>query len=224
MLTRVVLTKELEAMQADLLRMSSLVQTAIERSMQAFLGLDSEIAEQVISDDGEINRLRFAIEDACLQTLATQQPAARDLRMVLSTMTIATELERMGDHATGIAKLALRVQDHRLAPFPAVLQQMGDLGVTMLRSVITAFAARDAQQAYGVANDDEIMDAQYQAVFHKLAAQLRADKLTTDYVLALLFAAHNLERIGDRIVNICERVIFASSGQLKELDEGERNL
>ncbi len=211
-------------MQADLLRMSSLVQTAIERSMQAFLGLDSEIAEQVISDDGEINRLRFAIEDACLQTLATQQPAARDLRMVLSTMTIATELERMGDHATGIAKLALRVQDHRLAPFPAVLQQMGDLGVTMLRSVITAFAARDAQQAYGVANDDEIMDAQYQAVFHKLAAQLRADKLTTDYVLALLFAAHNLERIGDRIVNICERVIFASSGQLKELDEGERNL
>ena len=224
MLTRVVLTKELAAMQADLLRMSSLVQTAIERSMQAFLGLDSEIAEQVISDDGEINRLRFAIEDACLQTLATQQPAARDLRMVLSTMTIATELERMGDHATGIAKLALRVQDHRLAPFPAVLQQMGDLGVTMLRSVITAFAARDAQQAYGVANDDEIMDAQYQAVFHKLAAQLRADKLTTDYVLALLFAAHNLERIGDRIVNICERVIFASSGQLKELDEGERNL
>ena len=211
-------------MQADLLRMSSLVQTAIERSMQAFLGLDSEIAEQVISDDGEINRLRFAIEDACLQTLATQQPAARDLRMVLSTMTIATELERMGDHATGIAKLALRVQDHRLAPFPAVLQQMGDLGVTMLRSVITAFAARDAQQAYGVANDDEIMDAQYQAVFHKLANQLRADKLTTDYVLALLFAAHNLERIGDRIVNICERVIFASSGQLKELDEGERNL
>ena len=211
-------------MQADLLRMSSLVQTAIERSMQAFLGLDSEIAEQVISDDGEINRLRFAIENACLQTLATQQPAARDLRMVLSTMTIATELERMGDHATGIAKLALRVQDHRLAPFPAVLQQMGDLGVTMLRSVITAFAARDAQQAYGVANDDEIMDAQYQAVFHKLAAQLRADKLTTDYVLALLFAAHNLERIGDRIVNICERVIFASSGQLKELDEGERNL
>ena len=224
MLTRVVLTKELAAMQADLLRMSSLVQTAIERSMQAFLGLDSEIAEQVISDDGEINRLRFAIEDACLQTLATQQPAARDLRMVLSTMTIATELERMGDHATGIAKLALRVQDHRLAPFPAVLQQMGDLGITMLRSVITAFAARDAQQAYGVANDDEIMDAQYQAVFHKLAAQLRADKLTTDYVLALLFAAHNLERIGDRIVNICERVIFASSGQLKELDEGERNL
>ena len=223
-MTRVVLTKELEAMQADLLRMSSLVQTAIERSMQAFLGLDSEIAERVISDDGEINRLRFAIEDACLQTLATQQPAARDLRMVLSTMTIATELERMGDHATGIAKLALRVQDHRLAPFPAVLQQMGDLGVTMLRSVITAFAARDAQQAYGVANDDEIMDAQYQAVFHKLAAQLRADKLTTDYVLALLFAAHNLERIGDRIVNICERVIFASSGQLKELDEGERNL
>ena len=223
-MTRVVLTKELEAMQADLLRMSSLVQTAIERSMQAFLGLDSEIAERVISDDGEINRLRFAIEDACLQTLATQQPAARDLRMVLATMTIATELERMGDHATGIAKLALRVQDHRLAPFPAVLQQMGDLGVTMLRSVITAFAARDAQQAYGVANDDEIMDAQYQAVFHKLAAQLRADKLTTDYVLALLFAAHNLERIGDRIVNICERVIFASSGQLKELDEGERNL
>ncbi|RLT47406.1 MAG: phosphate transport system regulatory protein PhoU [Chloroflexi bacterium] len=223
-MTRVVLTKELAAMQADLLRMSSLVQTAIERSMQAFLGLDSEIAERVISDDGEINRLRFAIEDACLQTLATQQPAARDLRMVLSTMTIATELERMGDHATGIAKLALRVQDHRLAPFPAVLQQMGDLGVTMLRSVITAFAARDAQQAYGVANDDEIMDAQYQAVFHKLAAQLRADKLTTDYVLALLFAAHNLERIGDRIVNICERVIFASSGQLKELDEGERNL
>ena len=224
MLTRVVLTKELEAMQADLLRMSSLVQTAIERSMQAFLALDSEIAERVISDDGEINRLRFAIENACLQTLATQQPAARDLRVVLATMTIATELERMGDHATGIAKLALRVQDHRLAPFPAVLQQMGDLGVTMLRSVITAFAARDAQQAYGVANDDEIMDAQYQAVFHKLAAQLRADKLTTDYVLALLFAAHNLERIGDRIVNICERVIFASSGQLKELDEGERNL
>ena len=224
MLARAVLNKELAAMQDDLLRMSSLVQTAVERAMQAFLALDSEIAEQVISDDAEINRLRFAVEDVCVLTLATQQPAARDLRMVLATMTIATELERMGDHATGIAKLALRVQDHRLAPFPAVLQQMGDLGVTMLRSVITAFAARDAQQAYGVANDDEIMDAQYQAVFHKLAAQLRADKLTTDYVLALLFAAHNLERIGDRIVNICERVIFASSGQLKELDEGERNL
>lgn len=224
MLTRVVLTKELAAMQDDLLRMSSLVQNAIERSMQAFIGLDSELADQVISNDAEINRLRFAIEELCLQTLATQQPAARDLRVVLATMIIATELERMGDHATGIAKLAMRVHDDRLAPFPTALQQMGDLGVTMLRRVMTAFLARDAQQAYGVADDDEIMDAQYQAVFHKLAAQLRADKLTTDYVLALLFAAHNLERIGDRIVNICERVIFASSGQLKELDEGERNL
>lgn len=224
MLARAVLNKELAAMQDDLLRMSSLVQTAVERAMQAFLALDSEIAEQVISDDAEINRLRFAVEDVCLLTLATQQPAARDLRVVLATMTIATELERMGDHATGIAKLAMRVQDDRLAPIPPGLQQMGDLGITMLRRVMNAFLARDAQQAYGVADDDEIMDAQYQAVFHKLAAQLRADKLTTDYVLALLFAAHNLERIGDRIVNICERVIFASSGQLKELDEGERNL
>ncbi len=224
MLARAVLNKELAAMQDDLLRMSSLVQTAVERAMQAFLALDSEIAEQVISDDAEINRLRFAVEDLCLLTLATQQPAARDLRVVLASMTIATELERMGDHATGIAKLAMRVQDDRLAPIPPGLQQMGDLGITMLRRVMNAFLARDAQQAYGVADDDEIMDAQYQAVFHKLAAQLRADKLTTDYVLALLFAAHNLERIGDRIVNICERVIFASSGQLKELDEGERNL
>lgn len=224
MLARAVLNKELAAMQDDLLRMSSLVQTAVERAMQAFLALDSEIAEQVISDDAEINHLRFAVEDVCLLTLATQQPAARDLRVVLATMNIATELERMGDHATGIAKLAMRVQDDRLAPFPPGLQQMGDLGITMLRRVMNAFLARDAQQAYGVADDDEIMDAQYQAVFHKLAAQLRADKLTTDYVLALLFAAHNLERIGDRIVNICERVIFASSGQLKELDEGERNL
>ena len=224
MLARAVLNKELAAMQDDLLRMSGLVQTAVERAMQAFLALDSEIAEQVISDDTEINRLRFAVEDLCLLTLATQQPAARDLRVVLATMTIATELERMGDHATGIAKLAMRVQDDRLAPIPPGLQQMGDLGITMLRRVMNAFLARDAQQAYGVADDDEIMDAQYQAVFHKLAAQLRADKLTTDYVLALLFATHNLERIGDRIVNICERVIFASSGQLKELDEGERNL
>jgi phosphate transport system protein len=218
--TRATLDRDLNAVQDDLLRMGGLLDAAIAKSLEALAKRDQDLARQIIADDAHVNALRFHIEEACLALIATQQPAARDLRAVLAAMIIVSELERMGDYAAGIAKTVLRMGDAPLLKPLIDMPRMADECRTMVRRALDAYVAHDADMARAVAAQDDVIDNLYNQIFRELLSFIVEDPHTTTRALYLLFAAHNLERIGDRAVNISERVIFMTSGELKELNAG----
>ena len=218
--TRATLDRDLNAVQDDLLRMGGLLDAAIAKSLEALAKRDQDLARQIIADDAHVNTLRFHIEEACLALIATQQPAARDLRAVLAAMIIVSELERMGDYAAGIAKTVLRMGDAPLLKPLIDMPRMADECRAMLRHALDAYVAHDADMARAVAAQDDVIDNLYNQIFRELLSFIVEDPHTTTRALYLLFAAHNLERIGDRAVNISERVIFMTSGELKELNAG----
>ena len=218
--TRATLDRDLNAVQDDLLRMGGLLDAAIAKSLEALAKRDQDLARQIIADDAHVNALRFHIEEACLALIATQQPAARDLRAVLAAMIIVSELERMGDYAAGIAKTVLRMGNEPLLKPLIDMPRMADECRAMLRRALDAYVAHDADMARAVAAQDDVIDNLYNQIFRELLSFIVEDPHTTTRALYLLFAAHNLERIGDRAVNISERVIFMTSGELKELNAG----
>ncbi len=217
---RSTLDRDLRAIQDDLLRMGDLIDTAIQRALRALAHLDSALARQIVADDAAINAVRFRIEEECLVLMATQQPTAGDLRAVIATMIIVSELERMGDYAAGIAQTVLRMENEPLLKPLIDLPRMAEECRLMLRRALEAYVARDAALARSVAAQDDTIDHLYNQIFRELLAFIVEDPRTTTRALYLLFSAHNLERIGDRAVNIAERVIFMTSGELKELNAG----
>ena len=215
--TRGMLERELEHIQSDILRMGSQVESAIERSVESLKNRDTQLAQQVINDDDEINKLRFAIEEECLELIATQQPAATDLRVVIAATHIAVELERMADHAEGTATLVKRLSDEPLLKPLIDLPIMGQVACQMIHAALDAFIAHDAEAAQKVARRDDELDALYQQVFRELLTYMLEDPRTISRATYLLWVAHNLERIGDRVTNVCERIIFMATGKLEEL-------
>lgn len=214
------LDRELRDMQDDLLRLGSMLNTAIGKSIQALTSRDIALARQIVADDAGINALRFHIEEACIRVIATQQPAASDLRAIVAAMNIVSDLERMADHAAGIAKVVIKMGDEPLLKPLIDIPRMADECRSMTARALDAYVARDAEMARAVAARDDIIDELYQQVFRELLTFMLEDPRTVTRALYLLFAAHNLERIGDRAVNIAERVIFLTSGEMKELNAG----
>lgn len=208
------LDEGLSSLQNDLLRMASLVDQAIDRSIQALRNRDSTLAQKVIDGDAALNRLRYEVEEACLAILATQQPAAGDLRMILAVDAIAVELERMGDHAEGIAKIVQRMGDEPPVKPLVEIPQMADLCRRMLKQSLDTFLSRDAETAHRVGETDDAIDALYRELFDQLVAIMGRDPSAVERGTYLLWIAHNLERIGDRITNIVERVIFMTTGKM----------
>jgi phosphate transport system protein len=215
--TRGALERELERIRSDILRLGSLVERAIERSVQALKERDADLAQQVINDDEAINQLRYAVEEQCLQLIATQQPAAGDLRMVIAAMHIAVELERMADHAEGTAEITRRIYQEPLLKPLIDIPIMAQVAREMIHASLDAFVAFDAQAAQKVAARDDEMDNLYQQVFRELLTYMLEDPRNISRATYLLWVAHNLERIGDRVTNVCERVIFMTTGKLEEL-------
>jgi len=215
--TRGALERELERICSDILRMGSLVERAIERSVQALKDRDPDLAQQVINDDAEINQLRFDIEEHCLELIATQQPAARDLRMVIAATHLAVELERMADHAAGTAEITRRIYQEPLLKPLIDLSIMAKVAQEMIHAALDAFVAFDADAAQKVATRDDELDGLYQQIFRELLTYMLEDPRTISRATYLLWVAHNLERIGDRVTNVCERVVFMATGKLEEL-------
>jgi phosphate transport system protein len=215
---RSTLTEDLKRLVQDLLAMGGDVDRAIEQAMLALAQRDLVLARKVVDQDLRINRQRYRIEQGCAAAIATQQPTATDLRLVLATMSIVTDLERMADHAAGVAKIVLRMGDEPLLKPLIDLPRMAQRARDMLRRALQAFAARDVEEARRVASEDDRIDELYQQVFRELLAFMLEDPSTTTRALYLLFAGHNLERIADRTTNIAERVIFLTSGELRELN------
>jgi phosphate transport system protein len=218
--TRRVLDQDLQEIQDDLLRMGSLIDAAITRALRCLAARDLRLAREIAAEDAQVNALRFKIEEACLTTIATQQPAATDLRMVVATIILASELERMGDYAAGIARTVLRMGDEPLLKPLVDLPRMAEIDREMLREALDAYVARDANKARAAAARDDEVDDLYNQIFREILSYILEDPSTTTRALYLLFSAHNLERIGDRVVNIAERVIFMNSGEMRELNAG----
>ncbi|MBI5876774.1 MAG: phosphate signaling complex protein PhoU [Chloroflexi bacterium] len=208
--------QELKHLQDDILLMGSMTEKAVERSVEALRTRDVAMAKQVIADDAEINRTRFAIEDQCVAVIAQQQPMARDLRRITAALIIANELERMADHAQGIAKINVMMGAEPLLKPLVDIPRMAEKTIEMTHAALDAFVRGDVEQAKRVARDDDAVDALYEQVYRELLVFMFNDPHTITRATWLLWVAHNLERVGDRATNICERVVYMVSGELVE--------
>ncbi|MHB8645447.1 MAG: phosphate signaling complex protein PhoU [Thermomicrobiales bacterium] len=214
---RIMLEEGLQELHADVLTLGSMVEKAIQRSVEALRTRDASIARRVIEEDAAINALRFQIEDRALLLIATQQPLVHDLRTVAAVLSIITDLERMGDHAEGTATISLMIGDEPLLKPLLDIPRMAETVTDMLRRVLLAFADNDIVAARRVAAEDDAVDALYNQVYRELLTFMIGDPRTIHQATLLLWAAHNLERIGDRVTNICERVIFTETGRMQEI-------
>ena len=216
--TRATFERELKDLQDDLLIMGSMVDKQIDQAVDALGRRDLELASRVVQADLEINRQRFEIEEQAIQLIATQQPMASDLRVIVAVLNVIVDLERMGDHAEGIAKIALLHEREPLLKPLIDVPRMADKARAMLREALDAFVARDAEQAALIAARDDEVDALYDQVYRELLTYMIQDPSTLERATWLLWAAHNLERIADRATNICERVAFMATGRMQEFN------
>jgi phosphate transport system protein len=208
--------QELQRLQDEMLLLAGMVDQAIGRSIEALRHLDALEAQRIINGDREIDAKRYAIEELVVTTIATQQPMARDLRTILSVLHITIELERIADYARGIARIVLMHGDNELLKPLLDIPRMADLDRGMLRRALDAFVNRDAELAKAVAADDDVIDGLYDQVYRELLTFMLQDPRTIDRATWLLWVAHNLERIADRVTNVCERVVFLVTGRLEE--------
>jgi len=210
--------REFSEIQEDIIRLGALVEQAIARSMESLEQRDAGLAQQIINEDTKINDLRFQLEEECLRLIARQQPAASDLRAVLSALSIVPEMERMADHASGIAKTVLRMGDEPLVKPLIDIPRMALAVRAMLRDSLKAFVQRDAEAAKVIAQRDNEVDLLYKALFDDLIAIMARDPSSVTRATYLLWCGHNLERIGDRVTNIAERIVFMTTGDMRELN------
>jgi len=210
--------RELQHLQDEVLVLGSMVEKAIIESVEVLKRRDLEGARRLIAEDRVLNKKRFAIEDEALVLIATQQPMAGDLRTIAAVLTIISELERIGDYAKGISKINLMMGE---APFvkPLVdIPRMAEKARDMLHRALKAFVEQDVDLARAIPDEDDEVDALYNQVYRELLTFIMNDPRTIDQSTYLLWAAHNLERAADRVINICERVVFAVTGKMMEMD------
>jgi phosphate transport system protein len=209
--------KRLSGIQSDVLVMGSMVEKAIIRSIKALKERNLTLSNQIIKEDLEINRKRFEIEEKCIELIATQQPMASDLRFLLSVANVVTELERIGDHAEGIARIVLMIGDE--PPLKPILDlpRMADKTVDMLHRSLDAFTRHDADTARRIAIEDDEVDNLYDQVYRELLSYMVENPATITRATRLVWVAHNLERSADRVTNICERVVFTVTGKMEEI-------
>jgi len=209
--------KRLKSIQDDVLAMGSMVEKSIERSVEALKDRDIKLAEEVIKNDRKIDDMRFNIEEKCVALIATQQPMAVDLRTIVAVLSIITELERIGDHAEGIARIVLMIGDEPSLKPLIDIPHMAEKTADMLRRCLIAFVERDADTARSLAGEDDEVDNLYDQVFRELLTFMAEDPKTITRATRLIWVAHNLERSADRITNICERIVFVVTGKMEEI-------
>lgn len=215
---RETLDRQIHYLQEEVLLLGSMVEQAMLAAVDALKRRDQQTSKRIYDDDRLINEKRYAIENAILILIATQQPMARDLRMMAAILEVITELERMGDYAKGIAKVCIRLGESPVTFSMREFSTMADLAVNMLHRALGAFIAANPQQAYEIPKEDDLVDDLYNKVYRNLVSSMIADPETIDQANLLMWVAHNLERMADRVTNICERTVFIATGELMEMD------
>ena len=208
--------RHLRLLEDDILMLGSMVEKAIAASLDALQRRDFDAAQEVIDGDDHIDNKRFEIEEKCINLIATQQPLATDLRVIIALLHITQELERMGDYAEGVAKIGIRMGDEPPLKPLIDIPRMADKSASMLRRSLDALVNRDVVAAQVVLNDDDEVDALYEQVYRELLTYMIEDPHTIRRATYLIWVAHDLERIADRATNIAERVIFLVTGRLHE--------
>lgn len=209
---------QLRELQDDLLRLASQVESSIGRAMTALNQQNVEEARRVIADDDLIDRAQYALEDKALLLIALQAPIATDLRLISAIISIASELERMGDYAEGIAEITIRGANEPLLKPLVDIPRMANAAQRMLRESLDAFVNRDAEAARQLASDDDEVDQLTTVVQNELLSMMVQNPANSERALHLMFVAHNLERVADRATNIAERLIFLVTGQVVDLN------
>ncbi len=210
--------QDLQVLEQQVIELGSMVDKAIARSVEALSELDAEEARKIIREDLAVNRKRFEIEEQALRLIATQQPMASDLRAIAAVLNIIVDLERIGDHAEGIAKIVIMHGDERLLKPLIDVPRMAEKSRSMIRSSLDALIARDAEAARKIADEDDVVDGLYDQVLRELFSFMIEDPRTITRATYLMWVAHNLERIADRATNICERVAFMVTGRMEEFN------
>lgn len=204
----------LREIQDDVMTMGNLVQKAVSRSIEALKKRDLSLAHQIIADDDRINQDRFGIEGKCIKLIAAQQPAENDLRTIVAVLNIVTELERIGDYAEGIAKIAIMIGDEPPLKPLIDIPRMAEMTIEMIDKSLKAFVGRDVEMAKHVVTLDSVVDGLYDQVFRELLTFMMVDPKTINRATRLIWVAHNLERAADRSTNISERVVYTVTGKM----------
>jgi len=219
-MTREALDRILRSLLDNIQDMEELVEHATIDAVDALKRQDLVAAQKIYDADSIINTRRFDLENDCVITIATQQPImAGDLRLVASILEVSGELERMGDYAKGIAKICLLIGTEPLIKPLIDIPRMMEITLSMLRRAVTAFINHDVEAARSIPDDDYLVDDLYNQVYRELITIMFAKPTTIDQANHLMWAAHNLERMADRVTNICERAIYVVTGEMKEVDK-----
>jgi phosphate transport system protein len=216
--SRTTLDREERVVKDGILRMGSLVESQIRDAVKSVAERDMDVADAVIGADIRINEAQREIADTVVMTIATQSPVARDLRFLIGLDHVAFELERIGDHATSIAKQAKHLAEEQHLRQTTDLVQMGRLAADQLRGVVGALIDIDDRVAREVAQRDDEIDHLYRTIFSAIIDQMRADPVTVQPGTRLILVAHWLERIGDRVTNISEAVVYLATGRIEDLN------
>ncbi len=208
---------EIQQVKDDVLMLGSMVEQAIISSVETLKKRDIRGSELILESDLEINKKRFEIENQLMILIATQQPMAHDLRLLASCMEIISELERMGDYAKGIANINIRMGDEPLLKPLIDIPRMAQKDADMLHRALTAFVNEDIDVARKIPMEDDEVDALYNQIYRELMTFVIADPKTIERANWLLWVAHNLERVADRVTNICERTVFIATGEMAEI-------
>ncbi len=213
--------RELERLQGDVLALGSMAEKALLESVAALKRRDLEVSQRLITRDRIVNEKRFAIEADCISLIATQQPMAKDLRILAAVLEIVTELERIADYAKGIAKINLMMGFEPLIKPLVDIPRMAEKAQDMLHRALDAFVRQDVALARAIPQEDDEVDGLYNQVYRELMTYIIADPSIIQQANYLLWVAHNLERAADRVSNICERVVFTVTGEMLELDSDD---
>ncbi len=205
-------------LQDEVLEMAGMVANAIKKSVESLQKRDMNASRVIITNDSLINKKRFSIEEKCISLIATQQPMAVDLRVLTSILSIITDLERMGDHAEGIAKISLLIGDEPLVKPLIDIPRMSDIGLSMLDKCLKAFVNRDVEAARLICNEDDTVDALHDQVYRELLFLMIQNPKIIHQATYLTWVSHNLERIADRVTNIAERIVFMVTGKMEEMN------
>ncbi|MBP8302722.1 MAG: phosphate signaling complex protein PhoU [Phycisphaerae bacterium] len=210
-------SEHIKELEQDIVGMGQMVAQAIEGSIEALKKQDLDSAQRIIDGDERVNQKRWEIEEACITLMATQQPVATDLREIIAVLNIVTELERMGDYAEGIAKIVIlhgrEPQIKALVDIP----QMAQKATSMLRRSLEAFVARDAKTAEAICDEDDEVDHLHDQVYRVMLTYMMENPKTITRATYMIWAAHNIERIADRVTNICERIVFLATGKMPQV-------
>jgi phosphate transport system protein len=209
--------QEIQQLKDDVLILGSMVEQSLLEAVEALKKRDLVSAQKTVDRDKEINQKRYAIENQVMISIATQQPMARDLRLLASILEVASEIERMGDYAKGIAIINQRMGNESLLKPLVDVPRMAQICADTLHRALTAFVNEDVDAAREIPKEDDRVDELYNQVYRELITYIIQDPKNIERANWLLWVAHNLERFSDRVANICERTIFIVTGELREL-------